>query len=328
MRPLKILILRFSAIGDIVLTTPVVRVLKQQLPSGTEVHYFTKPQNKGLVAHNPYIDKVWLLEEDLAAQIGILKAEKFDYVIDLHKNLRTTYIKWRLGVPSYSYFKAVVERWMLIKFGVDKLQGMHIVDRYFEAVKPLGVKNDGKGLDYYIPEKDQLPEDWLPEAYRGGFFVYAIGGQHFTKRMPAHKMAGLCAGMGKPVVLLGGKEDIPAAEEVVAQTASLNPAALVFNACGKLNLNQSASLALQAKVVYAHDTGMMHIAAALKKPVVAIWGSTDPKLGFYPYQTAHSNLLVPGLSCRPCTKMGRSSCPKGHFKCMNDIDVGNVALPQ
>ncbi len=312
--PVKILILRFSSIGDIVLTTPVIRCLKQQLP-GAVVHFCTKKQFSGLLEYNPNIDKRHYLEQSLPALIGQLRAERFDVVIDLHNNLRTRLIKLALGVPSYSFDKLNWQKWLLVRWKVNVLPNLHIVDRYMATVTPLGVRSDGRGLDYFIPYRDIVERDWLPETHRRGFVAFAIGGQHATKRLPLPRLIELCEKINHPIVLLGGKEDAATGQEI-EQTIGNH---LIYNACGKYNLNQSASLLEQSRVVFSHDTGLMHIAAALGKKIYSIWGNTTPTFGMTPYKTTFRLLENNDLSCRPCSKIGHGRCPLGHFRCMNNL---------
>ncbi|MCU0468864.1 MAG: glycosyltransferase family 9 protein [Arcicella sp.] len=308
----KFLILRFSSIGDIVLTTPVIRCLKQQYLEA-EVHYVTKKSYQSLLENNPNIDKVFVLDNSLNDLIRQLKSERYDYIIDLHNNLRTTILKLRLGVKSFSFDKLNFQKWILVKFKKNIMPDVHIVDRYMKTVESLGVRNDNKGLDYFIPEKDEMPLDWLPENFRNGYAVYAIGGQHETKKLPLAKMIELCKTISQPLVLVGGKEDSVISEQL--SVISTN----IFDTCGKCNLNQSASLIKNANIVYTHDTGMMHVAAALKKKVISIWGNTVPAFGMYPYQTDFEVIENNNLQCRPCSKIGYNKCPAGHFKCMNDL---------
>jgi len=310
----KFLILRFSSIGDIVLTTPVVRCLKLQYPEA-EVHYTTKKSYKTLLENNPYIDKVFVLENGLNELIKLLQLEDYDYIIDLHNNLRTSIIKFRLGVKSFRFDKLNLQKWLLVKFKKNFMPNVHIVDRYMETVKFLGVKNDNEGLDYFLPEKDKMPLDWLPENFRNGYAVYAIGGQHETKKLPLHKMIELCQTIKLPLVLIGGKEDTIISEQLTINIKNIP----MIDACGKRNLNQSASIIRNAKLVYTHDTGMMHVAAAFKKKIVSVWGNTVPEFGMYPYQTDFEVIENKDLNCRPCSKIGYNNCPLGHFKCMNDL---------
>ncbi len=308
MKKTKFLVLRFSSIGDIVLTTPVIRCIKTQYPD-SEVHFATKKQFKVLVENNPYIDKYYLLEKTLNPFIKTLQSEDYDYVIDLHNNLRTSIIKLRLGKKSFSFDKLNFKKWLLVNLKINQMPDVHIVDRYLETVKSLGIKNDLKGLDYFIPEKDKVH---INESY----VAFAIGGQHFTKKLPTNRIVEVCKKVNGKIMLLGGKEDSPAAEEIEKALGDK-----IINACGKYNLNQSASLVQQAEYIITHDTGLMHIASALKKKVISIWGNTVPEFGMYPYLTEFKIIENKELSCRPCSKIGYTKCPKGHFKCMNELNL-------
>ncbi|MEO6285099.1 MAG: glycosyltransferase family 9 protein [Dyadobacter sp.] len=313
-KPVKFLILRFSSIGDIVLTTPVVRCLKQQMPDA-EIHYFTKSKFEFILKDNPYIDKVWLLEKNTSELLSILKKEKFNYIIDLHRNIRTLRIKLALGVPSFSFEKLNMQKFLLTQFKINYLPDVHIVDRCMDTLKSLGITNDNRGLDYFIPYKDNVELAWLPQSHQNGFVAYAIGGQHGTKKLPVLRMIELCRKINFPMVLLGGKEDFEAGEEVRKALGDT----LILNSCGQYSFNQSASLIQKSLIVFSHDTGLMHVAAAFKKKVYSIWGNTVPTFGMYPYKTAFEILENKNLECRPCSKIGYKECPKKHFKCMNDI---------
>src|SRR5215207_7218609 len=109
---MKFLIIRFSSIGDIVLTTPVVRCLKQQVISA-DVHYLTRKSFRDIIEPNPYVDKTHLLDKDLTPVVEELVAEDFDYVIDLHHNLRSLKVKKALGKKSFSFNKLNVEKWLM-----------------------------------------------------------------------------------------------------------------------------------------------------------------------------------------------------------------------
>ncbi len=328
---MKVLIIRFSSIGDIVLTTPVIRTVKTQLDKA-EVHVATKAQYRDLFEANPYVDKMHYLGDSLPALIRDLRQEHFDYVIDLHHNLRTFRVKRALGVKAFSFNKLNIEKWLKVNLKIDHLPPVHIVDRYMKTVEPLGVHMDTLGLDYFIPERDEVPLDWLPEDFRQEYVVYAIGAQHATKKLPLLRMIELCDRINKPVVLLGGKEDVDAGNKVAEffsrqgespETREglkrMGKKAIVYNGCGKFNINQSASLVKQARYVFTHDTGLMHIAAAFKKEIFSIWGNTIPSFGMYPYRTKFTILENNRLSCRPCSKIGHDQCPKGHFKCMKEL---------
>jgi ADP-heptose:LPS heptosyltransferase len=320
----KFLIIRFSSIGDIVLTTPVIRCLRKQYPDA-EIHFLTKQSFKGIIASNPYVDKIHTLGDSFELMLHELKTEEYDYIIDLHHNLRTLRIKRFLkGVKSFSFNKLNIEKFIYTNFKINAMPDKHIVDRNLEAIASLGVVNDGLGLDYFIPEKDKIKKNDLPTAHMYGYVAVVIGAALATKKMPLHKLKELCAAIQYPIVLLGGKEDVEEGRAIAAVDDIK-----IYNACGKFNLNESADIAGNAKVVITHDTGLMHIAAALQKPIISIWGNTVPKFGMYPYygklSSQHFDVVeMSNLRCRPCSKIGYDKCPKKHFKCMELIAVNDI----
>lgn len=320
----KILIIRLSSIGDIVLTTPVVRCIKQRVP-GCELHFLTKAKFADVLKYNPYIDKLHLLGDSLSETISDLRAERYDFIVDLHKNIRSLLIRLSLRVPSASFNKLNFKKFLLTKFHIDRMPKVHIVDRYFAAAKRLNVENDGQGLDFFFSDEEKNTNLPLPEAFRSNYVAIAVGAQHFTKIYPAEKVGELCRMLyPNKVVLIGGKTDIERGKQIVAMSQGN-----VINACGQLSLRQSALVLWRSDVVIANDTGMMHIAAALRKPVVSIWGGTVPQFGMYPYMPKGLEYLSQiienkQIKCRPCHKLGREKCPKGHFKCMNEINVNQI----
>ena len=316
----KILIIRFSSIGDIVLTTPVIRMLKQQV-SETEVHYLTKIQFAEILENNPYIDKLHLFSDNYKKTISELKNEKFDYIIDLHNSLRSVRIKLSLRVKSFTFNKLNFRKWLIVNFKINKLPKIHIVERYLKTIENFGIKNDQKGLDYFISETDKIEKKELPENFKNGYIVFAIGANHFTKRLPVEKIISICKEINYPIVISGGKSDQTVGEQI-KNTVGEN----IFNACGKFTLGQSASLVQQADLLISHDTGLMHIGSAFGKNIISIWGNTVPDFGMYPYLAGKQSKVieVENLKCRPCSKIGHKKCPKKHFKCMNDIDAGEI----
>jgi ADP-heptose:LPS heptosyltransferase len=311
----KILFVRFSSIGDIVLTTPVIRCTKLRL--GAELHFLTKENFKGIVSSNPHISKTITIRSKVSEVKEALLKENYDYVIDLHHNLRTMQVKKLLKKPSFSFPKLNIEKWLLVNAHLNFLPKVHIVDRYFETVKTIGVTNDGKGLDFFIPAADEINSETLPASHRNGFIAFTTGAKFATKQLPVEKIVSILRRLNKPVVMLGGKEDAARAEFVRKECGEL-----IYNGCGKYNLNQSASLLKQADLVIAHDTGLMHIAAAFKKKIFSVWGNTVPDFGMYPYLPGEGSKIieVKNLYCRPCSKIGFAKCPQGHFRCMKEIE--------
>ncbi len=325
---MKILIIRFSSIGDIILTTPVVRCLQQQ--TGAEIHYITKQSFATLLVANPYISKVIGVDTSqkaaLKATIPQLQKETYDYVLDLHKNWRSASIRRHLKAPAAVFDKLTWQKFLLTQFHINKMPDLHIVDRYMAAAQCFfDIKNDGLGLDHFIPPSEYLPcQEADKQLVTQQYICLVVGAAHFTKRIPVHKLAEICNQTTQTVVLIGGKSEIKLGEAVKNDTTNLN----VINLCGKLNLHQSAAIIDQSNLVIAPDTGMMHIAAALQKKVISVWGSTTPNLGVFPYlpATAPTPVVIENtsLKCRPCHKYGKKACPKGHFKCMLDLNVAEV----
>ncbi|MFN2457870.1 MAG: glycosyltransferase family 9 protein [Chitinophagaceae bacterium] len=324
----KFLIIRFSSIGDIVLTTPVIRCLKTQLP-GVQLHYLIKPRFKTIINHNPYVDKIHVLQKDWSAMMDELKNERFDYIIDLHHNLRTLRVKSALKVPAYSFNKLNIEKFIFVKLKWNVMPQVHIIDRYMKTVAPFGVYNDGAGMDYFIPPNELVQEKDIPTSHHAGYIAIVIGATYCTKKLPVYKLQELCRKINHPIILLGGKEESQEGDEI-AKVDTIK----IYNACGRFTLNESADLVRRSKLIITHDTGLMHIAASFKKPVIAIWGSTTPSFGMVPYygrnylsaqnRSPYDDVQVHKLWCRPCTKIGRHKCPQGHFKCMKTISIDEI----
>ena len=287
----------------------------------------TKKNFKGIVENNPYIKKVWTIEKDVSEIVDNLKAENFDYVVDLHKNLRTWRTRLALSTPSLVFHKLNVDKWLMVNLKINRLPKVHIVDRYLQTVEKLGVQNDGAGLDYFIPAKDEVDissfeiENFSKNA-PPQYIAFVIGAAHATKRLPTEKIIEICNKIHLPILILGGKEDVKNGKLIENQSI-----AQVVNLCGKLNLNQSASVVRQATKVVTHDTGLMHIAAAFQKDIISVWGNTIPEFGMTPYILSEKSTIfeVKNLKCRPCSKIGFDKCPKGHFRCMNEQNTEGVA---
>lgn len=318
----KFLVVRFSSIGDIVLTTPVVRHLKKQVEQA-EIHFLTKKSYASLLEANPYIDQVHAFDGDMRSCIRSLKKEGFDYIIDLHHNTRTAQIKASLKRMDFSVKKLNAQKWIYVNLHINRLPDVHMVDRNMETISTFIEKQDEEGLDYFIPKKEKVDIASLPPEFAGGYLALAIGAQHETKKLPLKSLVALCKKLEVPVIILGGPEDRETGESIIN---ALNEKQ-ILNGCGAYSIHQSASLVEQARVLITHDTGMMHVGAAFGKKILTLWGNTVPEFGMYPYRAdpASVNFEVPGLKCRPCSKIGHQSCPKKHFKCMLEQDLDAVA---
>lgn len=305
----------------------MIRCIKQQLKDA-EIHFITRSTFKDVLSTNPYIDKLHVMDDKLSDVIPSLKKENFDFIIDLHHNQRSWVLKKQLNVPSFAFHKLNIEKWLMVNFKINRLPQKHIVDRYLDVVNTFGVTNDKEGLDFFIEPSALSIHDSLPSFHKEGFIAFVIGAKHRTKRLPDEKIISLCKSAPLPVVLIGGPED-KMRGDLISQACGEK----VYSSCGKTSLHESAALIKFSNSVITHDTGMMHIASAMRKKIISVWGNTIPEFGMYPYygdknggaEKGLSTVVeVKNLSCRPCSKIGFDKCPKGHLNCLNKIDEGEI----
>jgi ADP-heptose:LPS heptosyltransferase len=316
----KILIIRLSSIGDIVLTSLVVRCLKNQVKNCRNTFCY-KTAVCCILKSNPYIHKVHVLEENFGDLMQELTPEKFDYIIDLHHNFRSARLKRNLKAKTFSVNKLNWQKMLLIRFKINRLPQKHIVDRYLETTSALRIENDGKGLDYFIPEKDEFKIADLPLPFQNGFVAFVIAGTYKTKKLPVEKISEICRKINFPVILLGGKKEFDEGEKVFiaverkciefCRKNQFKPFGIIGSRC------QRGSH--QRHRVNAH-------CGSISEKNFSFWGNTVADFGMVPYQPhpVSQRMEVENLKCRPCSKLGFQKCPKKHFKCMNDISVDKV----
>ncbi|MEM7036378.1 MAG: glycosyltransferase family 9 protein [Bacteroidota bacterium] len=319
----KLLIIRLSSIGDIVLTTPVIRSLRNCLPD-TEIHFITKAAFVPLLAHHPALAKVHAFEGDMNATVAELRAENFDFVMDLHRNIRSRIIRTRLGKPSAVYSKDRWAVWKYTKFRWGKLPDVHTVERYARTLPALNCALDEGGLEMFVREEImEAGKKEIEAHFEQEPVTVVLGGKWQTKKWPTEYFRDLLNALGLPVLLLGGKAEM---EEGKWLENALE--VRVLNRIGEVGLLESAALMAASGLVLTHDTGLMHIGVALGKQIVSLWGNTVPELGFSPYKAPNALILQnTELSCRPCHKIGYDTCPKKHFRCMRDL-TPEIVLPQ
>lgn len=274
---MKILIILFSSSGDIVLATPVFRCIKKQI-SGAALHFLSEKKFERITASNPYVDKFWYDNDHADLLLKELKLGNFDVIIDLQENARSRYIKKSLHTKSYSIRKLNFRNLLLTKIKINSLQDIHFTTRALRTVTPIGIQDDGEGLDYFVPEKDRVGDDDLPFSHIAGYIALVMDAGTYTRKMPVHKLKKLCLKLDYPIVLVGNRDEAERGNELASQDA-----VKIYNACGKFNLNESADIIRKSKVVISPDTALLYIACAFQKPVVAIWGGTFLKLGREPY---------------------------------------------
>ena len=312
-RPLKILVVRFSSIGDIVLTSPVVRCLKSQLNS--KVHFLTKSKYECILRNNIFIDRIHTIDDSINDVIEDLKLEDYDYIVDLHNNIRSYQLR-SLGTKTFKVCKESFKKLIYIKLGINLLSNDHVVDRYMKTVEALSVKNDNKGLEYFLDRDVEVSFDTDQK-----YLIWCIGASFNNKKIGIKQISEACSKVNLPVVLIGGSEDSICANNII-ESSSNNK---ISNFCGLLSLDESAFLIKKSSLVISNDTGPMHIAAAFKKAIISLWGCTKPSLGFYPYMTnSDSIMIVSEKSKRPCSKHG-SHCRYNSKGCINYISSKEIS---
>lgn len=310
------------------MATPVIRLLKTELDA--ETHILIHEKNGCLMENNPYLDIIHFNKSSLLKLRNELKMEKFNWVIDLQNDAYSKLVRFNISEKSQVFSRHLFLHWLYVKTKINKLPKAHLIEQYLAMLKPLGIKGDSLGLDFFIPEKDEVENEWLPETHQDGYAAIAIHASHNTKKLPINRLIELCDRINKPIILIGEAEDQSVANEVVTffkqgtaeeekAIEGLNKKTIIFDACGKFSFHQSASLIRKANWVFTYDNVMMHIASVFKKPLFTMWGSTTPHFGTYPYRTQFTVFENNKLNCRPCTKTGYNNCPKGHFKCMNEM---------
>jgi ADP-heptose:LPS heptosyltransferase len=323
--PQKILIVRLSSIGDIVLTFPVVAALKSLFPS-CQIDFVTKKQFASLLEACPGINQVFLFDSSVSKLRQQLDFKHYDAVFDLHHNLRTRLLLFACTAPVYRFPKSNIQKWFLTKFKVRPKQRSHVVERYLEPLQRIvqDWKPLAGTLKYEIPTSAQFDLETRFQIRPKTYIAVAIGAQFATKRLPTDLLIQLIGQVKLPIVLLGGKEDLKTAEFVLKNCHHPN----VISAVGHTNIHESAWLAKNAKALLTHDTGLMHIGASFEVPIHLIWGNTTPDFGMYPYRLEQQDVFhyeVADLACRPCSKIGYQQCPKGHFDCMRKQDLKGIA---
>jgi ADP-heptose:LPS heptosyltransferase len=319
----KFLLLRFSSIGDILLTTPLIRCLKKQFPNAI-IHFATKASFSEVLNNNPHINRVIEVFDYEYEIITICKKENYTYILDLQNNSRTAKLKNGLrNVKAKSYSAYKFQEWLLLNFKINKMPNIHLADRFMDTINHLQVKNDGQGLDFYIPEIDKIKDTDLPLTHRIGYIGIVINGSHFTKKLPIDKWKQICKKIEHPIVLIGGKSDYAAGKEI-----ALTDEFKIYNACGKYNLNENADIIKGSKFILTNENDYMQIAAAFKKPIISIWGSSVTSFGKPPYYGNYNIMSAvienKNIGCRPCSSNGLKECPKKHFKCMQDLSVAEI----
>ncbi len=320
---LRILCVRFSSIGDVLLTTPLVRALHRRHPDA-ELYFVTKHAMAPLVVENPHITQVIELapQERISDLARRLRALRPTHGLDLHGSLRSAALRWLVPCEWSGYSKRKLARTTLIATKINIYgRQVPVPERYFEAGRGLDVAPDGGPPDFYLtPVARTQMTHWLVEVGLDAkpFAVIAPGAAHATKRWPIRHWQALTQrlqDLGYAVVAVGGPADRAIAEALGNG---------VINVAGEFTLQETGACLSRAAVVICGDTGVMHMATGVSRPVVALFGPTVEPFGFFPY-SRRAVVLEQDLGCRPCSAMGSERCPLGHHRCLEDVLPDHVA---
>lgn len=319
---MKILIIRMSSIGDVILTTPVLKAFKEKYPD-SKIDFLVLDQFKDAISELEYIDNIILFNKkkndglkNILKFAENLKRNNYDYVFDLHSKFRSKVIAKKLGVKTYTYRKRVWWKSLLVKLRLIKYQvDDTIVKNYFGAFKEFDLDYRGEDLDFGFSKADSKKLD----SYIG-LPVMAPRASKNTKEWTAEGFGNLARLLfqkyGVKTILIGGKNDIPRCEEI--DRISGNNCIIL---AGKLSLKESGALLSRAKFLVTNDSGPFHIARGVKCKTFVIFGPTSP--GMFEFGK-DDTLIYAGVECSPCSLHGDKECPKKHFKCMRDIKAEDV----
>lgn len=314
----KILIIRLSSLGDILLATPLIRTMQRKYP-GKKIHFLLRSEYESLLVNNNYLDKLYLFtrsDEENKKLIKSLKKEKYDLIIDLQNNLRSAFVCSKLHTKTVKFNKRDFAKLLLVNFKVNLLKNaVQIPERYAGVFDNFQLDDEGLDLITYNAPSPLFEDD---KKYIG----FAPGARHFTKTWPRKyfiELGKMLNAQGYTIALLGGKDDRLVCAEICAEVKGID---LSY----KNDILQTAADMKKCEAVVCNDSGLMHSAVACGVKVLTIFGSTVKEFGFTPYTGKDTGLLKnyivlenKSLTCRPCSHIGRDKCPKKHFKCMLEL---------
>jgi heptosyltransferase-2 len=323
----RILLVRFGSLGDVLLTTPLIRALRIRHPAAT-LSALTKQVWSPLLSANPHLDEVIAVApgQSLVPLARALRAARFSHLLDLHGSVRTRVLRLLVPGPWTGFDGRRRVRQALIRTHQDLYRDrVPIPERYFEAARDLDVRPDGQPAELFTsPAAEARAEAWLTRVgldAEPSFVVLAPGSAHASKRWPVRHWRRLAIELtqgGFRVALVGGPADRVIATEIASAAGNG-----VASAAGELDLQASGALLRRARAAVSGDTGPMHLATAVGTPIVALFGPTVEQFGFFPYR-ARAAVLQRDLPCRPCSSKGGPKCPLGHHRCLEEIAPDEV----
>ncbi|OQX94883.1 hypothetical protein B6I21_08325 [candidate division KSB1 bacterium 4572_119] len=319
--------------GDVILTSPAIRLIRKRFP-GCTIDFVVKKQFSSLLSTHPFINSLLIFDKNkngnpLKQLKRQIKRNNYDIIFDLHKNLRSYYLSTNSGAQQiFRYKKFVLRRLLLVKFKINLFkQPIPIYQRYLIALSHLGIIDDNQGLDLYLDEniKNNISSFYADFFKSPGQQILGVapGASFPTKRWTSAGFEQVINHFLEQknllIILFGNSED----RELI-KSLNIKVSPNILNVAGSMSIAETAALMNHCNVVLTNDTGLMHMAAALKKKIVAIFGSTTRELGFFPVSGDSIVIENKNVRCRPCSHVGRKNCPKEHFKCMKEIQPAEI----
>ncbi|MFH1541216.1 MAG: glycosyltransferase family 9 protein [Elusimicrobiota bacterium] len=330
---MKILIIRLSSIGDIVLATPLIRCLRTAVLSA-QIDFLIKKEYSEILTNNQYISNLKFFENNIFETAKKIKKEKYDFILDIHNNFRTFLFTIFSGTKILRYKNYLLQRFFLVEFGINLYKKkIPVFQRYLKTAELLGVSYDNKGLDFFIDEKIKIKSESVFGGYKNQYVGICPVAVWETKRWQKENFVEIAKRILEKrdceVLIFGGKNNFQYCEDIKIQIGLK-----AKNLCG-LSLQETANVLKKCKYLITNDTGLMHIADALKVRTISIFGPTVEEFGFYPQvaelsqttklpQTATSKIISKRFSCKPCSTKGSNKCPVGDFRCIKNISVEEV----
>ncbi len=315
----KILVIRLSSLGDILLVTPVVRALKNKNP-GISIDFLLREEYSDALKLNNNLDNLYFYKRDGRFKAGLLeslKMNKYDFVFDLQNNYRSREICSALKVKTFRFFKHSLDKFLLVNFKINRLKNTkQIPFRYAGTIGELAL--DERGIDLYT---DKFPDKII--SGKNNLIGFCPGARHFTKRWPADyfvKLGNLLTQYGFTVLLFGGKSDRQLCSEISGQITTS------YDLSNNNDLLQTVADMKSCKIIVGNDSGLIHAASSTNAKIIVIFGSTVREFGFAPFNCDHLILENNLLTCRPCSHIGKEICPKKHFNCMKTIEPETVFM--
>jgi heptosyltransferase-2 len=336
--PNKTLVIRFSSIGDVVLASPLIRVLRKRFPS-SQIDFVVRKEYSELIRYNSNLNHTLEFDahggfQELHRLANTIRREKYDLIIDIHDSLRSRYIRSFSGAKEVVVInKRIFARTMLVRLKKNIYKDIvSVADRYIEPVRTYGIENDAQGLEIFIPDETMRTVSGKMSSLNLQMYEKVIGfcpsAKHATKRWPEERFIEtgirLARELKAKIVLFGGNSDAVLCATIANGINNKSEGECAVEYSNQFSLLETAAAMQFCDVIVTNDSGLMHIAAAMKKKLVAIFGSTVREFGFFPVGTENIVLERKGLYCRPCSHIGRSNCPERHFRCMNEIQVNDV----